>query len=533
LKIPKKKELVELQKKYRSDKKIGEVYGVPARLVAYWRNKKKIGAYSQPKYTEDKIIEFWERFGDDGRAGAEMGISAAGFRQWRRKYEILNKPLQLRLEQLELNLNDNNRRKSSRRETVIQKILAKKSGLKRVEIGQFVSIEPDLAMSNNNTPLVIENFKKTGAKKIWNPDKVIIALDHRINNGQNGNDESFKPIREFVKNQKIKNFYDIGEGICHQVVIENGHVLPGELALGTDRLTAAYGCLGAISTEISPMEMGALWASGRLWLKVPRSIKVVINGKLNKGVFAKDIILKIIRDLSNDDAEYSSVEFTGTVVSSMTISERITLTSFIQASGAKSTFIPFDDMTMRFIRKLTKSKYTPLRSDPDAVYYNEIEIDVNYLTPQVSYLSGKDHTSALEDVAGKKIDLVVLGSCSNGQIEDLEIAAKMIRGRRINRDLKMIIIPASRKVLLDAIDKGYIRTFVESGCMILNPGCGSCLSSHSGIIGTGERMLTTSSRHTLTENRSKFKAEVYSGSPATAAATALEGHIADPRRFLR
>jgi 3-isopropylmalate/(R)-2-methylmalate dehydratase large subunit len=531
LRIPRKKELIELQKKYRTDKKIGEVYGVPARLVAYWRNKKKIGSFSQPKYTEEKILEYWERFGDDSRAGAELGISSAGFRQWRRKYDITKKPLQLRLEQLEFNLNDNNRRKSSRRETVIQKILAKKSGLKKVESGQFISLEPDIAISDNNTGQVIDQFKEIGAGKIWHPDKIAIVLSQQMQSDSNCQNGSFRSIRNFIKENKIRNFYDIGEGICHQVIMENGHLLPGDLGLTTDHLATSYGCLGSISAEINPMEMGALWATGRTWMRVPQSIKLMIHGRLNHGVYANDIVLKIIRDLSGHNAEYMSLEFVGPVVSSMSASERITLTSFAHVTGAKFAFIPFDDLTMRFIRKVTKSKYTPVRSDPDAVYHNEIEIDVSYLTPQVTISADNGQTVPLEELEGRKIDLVVLGSSANGRLEDLGIAANVLRGRRISRDLRMVVIPGSRKILLDAIDEGYIRTFVESGCIILSPGYGSCLSSLGEISRPGERTFSTSFGHSVYEKSGKD--EIYAGSPATAAATALEGRITDPRRFLR
>jgi len=532
LRIPKKKELLELQKKYRTDKKIGDVYGVPARLVAYWRSKKKIGPYSQPKYSEEQILEYWERFGDDERIGAELGISAAGFRQWRRKYKISKKPVQLRLEQLELNLGDNSRRKSSRKETIIQKILAKKAGLKKVEVGQFISVEPDLAVSNNNSGSVIDFFEDTGAKKIWDPTKLVIVLDHRIPAESEEVSRTHNKVREFARRKKIKNFYDIGEGICNQVILENAHILPGNLAFGSHHQATSYGCLGAVSAKISSMEMAALWATGKIWVKVPSSVRVVINGKLGRGVYAKDIILKLTRDFINQKVNYRALEFYGTTVSAMSIPERFTLTSFAELAGAKCAIVPFDDVTMRYIRRITKSRYSPVRSDFDAFYESEIEIDVNYLTPQVSQSREGGYAVPVENAAGKKIDLVVLGSCANGRIDDMEIAAGILQGRRINRDLRMIVIPGSRKILLEAIDKGIIKTFVESGCVIVNPGCGSCLSSNNGFFAPGERTLTT----TCGDYTGKFNStdsEIYMASPATAAATALKGGIADPRKYLR
>jgi homoaconitate hydratase family protein len=532
LKIPRKKELLELQKKYRTDKKIGEVYGVPARLVAYWRGKKGIGPYSHPKYTEEQIVEYWERFGDDSRAGAELGISAAGFRQWRRKYKISKKPIQLRLEQLEFDLGDNNRRKTSRKETIIQKVLAKKAGLKEVKVGQFLCIEPDLAVSSNDSAKAIDLFEESGAKRIWDFTKVVIVLDQRIPAESVETSKSHGKIREFARKKKIKNFYDIGEGICNQVILENAHILPGNLALCSHHQATSYGCLGSISVKIDSREMAALWATGKLWLKVPPSIKVVINGKLGRGVYAKDIILKLMRDLLEKGVNYKSLEFYGSTVSAMSVSERFTLTGFAELSGAKSAVVPFDDITMRYLRKITKSRYTPVRSDHDAVYENVIEIDVNYLTPQVSLSRDSGHAVPLEEAGGKKIDLVVLGSCANGRIDDMEIAAGILHGRRINRDLRMIVIPGSRKILIEAIDRGLIKTFVESGCVIVNPGCGSCISAHQGTYIPGEKTLTTTCGN-LNGEVSSGASDIYMASPATAAATALEGAIADPRKYLK
>ncbi|UCE66534.1 MAG: 3-isopropylmalate dehydratase large subunit [Candidatus Zixiibacteriota bacterium] len=532
MRIPNKKELLELQRKYKTDRKIGEVYGVPARLVAYWRSKKKIGSYSQPKYTNEQILEYWERFGDDGRAGAELDISAAGFRQWRRKYKIIKKPAQLRLEQLELNLGNNNRRKSSRKETIIQKVLAKKAGLKRVEVGQFIDVEPDLAVSDNNSDSVIEFFEETGAKKIWDTAKVVIVLDCRVPAVFAEISRAHSRIREFAKKKKIKYFYDVGEGICNQVILENAHILPGNLAFGSHHQATSYGCLGAVSAKINPVEMAALWATGKIWMKVPSTVKVVINGKVGRGVYAKDIILKLMRDLLNQKVNYKSLEFYGSAVSSMSISERLTLTGFAELTGAKSAIVPFDDVAMRYIKKITKTRYSPIRSDHDSNYENVIEIGVNYLTPQVSLAGDAGRAVPVEDAAGKKIDLVVLGSCANGRIDDMEVAAGILQGRRINRDLRMIVIPGSRKIMIEAIDKGIIRTFVESGCVIVNPGCGSCPSSYQGSFIPGEKILTT----TCGEHDGKpgsVDSGIYMASPATAAATALKGSIADPRKYMR
>ena len=526
MRIPKKKELLELQKKYRSDKKIGEVYGVPARLVTYWRQKKKIGTYSYPKYTDEKILELWERYGDDTRAGTELGISAAGFRQWRRKYNIDKKPVQLRLEQLELGLIDINNRKNSKRETAVQKILAKKSGLKKVEIGQEVTVEPDLSMSHENSLRILEEFSRLGGERVWNPNKLVIVLDQHVPARSRESAEIHKAIREFVKAQKIRNFYDIGEGVCHQVVIENGHILPGQLALGIDRHASSYGCLGALATNIQHEEIASLWLSGRAAIQVPESAKIIIKGHLNRAVYARDIILKLTRDFSANSFKKRAIEFSGPTVSSMSISERFTLANMAMEMGAISAMIPFDEITARYLKKITKTRLNPVNPDPDAVYHHEIEVDVSYLMPQVGFPDSVKHVTPVEDAAGKKIDLVIIGSCASGRIDDLEVAARILRGRRIHRDLRMIVIPGSRKVLGEALDRGLIKTFIESGCVVVNPGCDPCLLANPGGLAEGERALTTT-------NRALNGTEIYTASPATAAASALEGTIADPRKYER
>ncbi len=531
MRIPKKKELLELQRKYRTDKKIGEVYGVPARLVAYWRNKKKITSYSFPKYTEDKIRELWERFGDDGRAGEELNISRAGFRQWRRKYHIDHKPLQLRLEQLELPLPDAIRRKGSRRETIVQKILSKKSGLKKVEIGEMVNIEPDIVTSHINSAQVIQHFHLRGAERLWDPAKIVIVLDRPGPSGGNGTPPQ-RAVRDFVKKQKIKNFYDIGQGICHQLVMENAHVLPGQLALASDPQSSSYGSIGALAMAANPEEMAATWATGRVRIKIPETIKVVVDGRMARGVYARDISLKLVRDLSRDGAAQKILEFYGSAISTMSLSERFTLTCLSESTTRVSALIPFDDSTARFLRKMVKIKFAPVAADPDAAYISELDIDINYLSPQVAFAGGGEGVFPVEEVAGKRVDQVVLGCCANGRIDDLEIAARILRGRHISRDVRMIIVPSSRKVLSEALERGFVRSFVDSGCMVMVPGCGPCIDAHQVYLEPGERSLTTSGC-AFAGNHGPAGPEILVSSPATAAASALEGAIADPRKYIK
>ncbi len=530
MRIPKKKELLELQKKYRTDKKIGEVYGVPARLVTYWRNKKNIGAYSFPKYSEEKIRELWERFGDDGRAGEELNISKAGFRQWRRKYRIDGKPAQLRLEQLELPLPDAVRRKASRRETISQKILSKKSGLKKVEVGEVITVEPDLAISQVNSGRIYLEFAQFDLDRVWDPNKLVVVLDQRLKHIDGSPPR--KEIREFAKKQRIKHFFDFGQGISNQLVLENALVSPGQLVLSADDQATCYGSLGAFSTGLSTSEMAVIWATGKIWFKVPETIKITINGHLSRGVYAKDIVLKLALVLAKIGSEYKALEFYGTAVSNLSVSERFTLTCLSGVIGPKAAIVPFDDVASRYLRRIVKTRFLPITADSDAVYFHELELDISSLTPLAGSLNGSCGIHPIEDLSGKKVEQVVLGCCANGRIEDLEIAARMLRGRHIDQDVGMTIIPGSRKVLSEALERGYIRTFIDSGCMLLYPGCESCVDVHNGCLEPGERAVTTACCARAGDAASNG-AEIYQVSPATAVATALEGSIADPRRHVR
>ncbi|MCD6162671.1 MAG: 3-isopropylmalate dehydratase large subunit [candidate division Zixibacteria bacterium] len=536
MKIPRKKELLELQKKYRTDKKIGEVYGVPGRLVAYWRSKKKIGPYSQPKYSSERITDLWERFGDDRLAGIELGISGPGFRQWRLRYGIKNKPTQLKIEQLELEFLDMpSITKSTRKETFIRKLLARKAGLKTVEEGEIVAIEPDLVIASDNAGIAIDAFYNAGNTKVFNHAKIAIILNHLGSlaeseiKSQNIAGEQ-KKIREFAKKQSIMMFYDVGCGMPHQVIIEEGLILPGQLTVGADQYIPSYGGVGAYSINIAISEMAKIWASGRIEQKIPESIKIVVNGNLSQGVAANDIILKLSREINKYAKSGKAFEFYGRAIMALTTSQRITLTNFTIAAGAGSAMVPVDEITQRFLKKITKAKYKLVKADFDAIYENEIETDVSFLSPQIVACGNIDDSKPVEELAGKQIDHVVLGGCTNGHLEDLEIAASILRGRRIHRNTRMMVIPSSRKTFLEAIDKGYISALVESGCLILNPSYDSYFSANNGMLADGERALTTTYNNISNKNKLKHS-EIYIVSPATVAASALEGAIADPRKY--
>lgn len=529
MKIPKKEEILKLQEKYRTDKKVAQAIGVPKYLVTYWRRKKKIEKFSLPKYSEEKIKDLWERFGNDKEAGAELSLSASAFYKWRKKYKIIEKPKVLKMAQLELSFAQSSK---SGFLTIAQKILAKKLGKSKIEVCEIVEVEPDIVMSHDNAGLVIKQFNQIGISRVWNPGKIIIPLDHRVPAESEKTADVHRQIRLFVKEKMIKNFYDIKEGICHQVMVEKAHILPGELALGTDSHTTSYGCIGAISTGIGATEMAGVWALGKIWLKVPESIKIVLKGKLPLGVYAKDVILFVIKNLTSEGASYKSVEFYGEAVSDMSISERFTLCNLSMEMGAKFAIVPFDKVTKRFLKKRTKKNYLPVWADQNAVYKEEYEFDITKLTPQISCPHSVDNVKPVEEVKGVKIDQVVLGSCTNGRLDDLEIAARILKGKKVHPDIRMLVLPCSKEVYLEALKKGIIKVFVESDCVVLNPGCGPCLGAHEGILGAKEKCLATTNRN-FKGRMGSSDSQIFLASPATAAASAIKGKITDPREFLR
>ena len=531
MKIPKKKELLELQKKYHTDKKIGEVYGVPARLVAYWRSKKNIGAHNLPKYSREKVLDLWERYGDDRLAGQELGISGPGFRRWRKMYGLKLKPEVLKMEQLELGFDTIAPVKSSRKETFVRKIFARAANLKSVETGQEIDISPDIAFAVDNAGSAIDTFRSNGNCNIWDNNKVTIILNHIPMLHSDSHAEKQKLIRDFIKEQGIANFFDIGWGISHQVIFEEGLILPGQMGFGTDFYAASPGCLGAFCVKIKPADMAKIWGAGRLNYKVPKTLKVTLNGYLSRGVSTSDALFKLTRDISGYANENIAVEFHGPAVTSMTASQRFNLVNLALESGASAAIVPYDDVTSRYIKKVTKAKYKPVKPDLDAEYDYELDAEISYLMPHVICPNHSEHIRPIEEVAGKRIDHVVLGGFTHGCLEDLETAASILRGRRISRNTRMVVIPGSRKTYLDALDKGFIRTFIESGCVILSPSYASCMGANQGMLAKGERGLTTSKAGAENGN-GNGSGEIYVASPASAAATALNGVITDPRKYL-
>ena len=412
--------------------------------------------------------------------------------------------------------------------TFAEKILAQKAGLDHVEPGQIVTVTPDFCMSHDNTAAISKIFGKIGVERVKDPERFVIVLDHTVPPSTEKYALGHKEIRQFVVQQGIVHFYDGGVGICHQVLPEKGFALPGTLVLGADSHTTTYGAFGAFSAGIGRSEMAVLYATSKIWLKVPSTFKIVVHGRLRAPLTSKDLILKIIGDIGADGALYRSVEFTGAAITEMSQAARMVLSNMAIEMGAKNGYIAPDDKTFRFLEGRAVRKYYPVYPDPDASYEKVLEFDASDLIPQVAKPHTVDNVAPVEEVAGTKIDQVLLGTCTNGRLEDLRLAARIIAGKKIATGVRMLVLPASREVLLDALSEGLIDTFVRAGAMVLNPGCGPCLGVHEGVLAPGEVCLSTANRNFKGRMGSR-DAEIYLASPATVAASALTGVITDPR----
>ena len=423
--------------------------------------------------------------------------------------------------------------------TYVQKLLAKATGQAHAEVGGVLEPEVSLAMSHENGALVINQFNEifegTGREaKVWNPDRIAIIFDHRVPAESSKTAGNQKKIREFTIKQGIRKFHDIrGDigGICHQILPENGYVRPGQVLVGTDSHTTTHGALGAFSFGIGATEMASVWALGRILnVEVPATIKVVVNGKLPKHVYAKDLILHIIGRLSAQGANYKVLEFHGDTIRNMPTSGRLTLCNMSVEAGATSGLIPPDEETLRYLREEAGVEETPdiFGPDPDAVYEQVLEIKASKLTPQIACPHTVDNVKPIGEVKGIKLNQIVIGSCTNGRLDDLKVAAKILKGRRVADGTRMLVFPASWRIYHKATDLGYIQALSRAGAVVCNPGCGPCLGIHQGALADNEVALATTNRN-FKGRMGNPKAEVYLCSPAVAAASAITGVITDPR----
>ncbi|MDD1771403.1 MAG: 3-isopropylmalate dehydratase large subunit [Methanomassiliicoccales archaeon] len=411
--------------------------------------------------------------------------------------------------------------------TFAQKVLSRTSG-KEAFPGDIVSAKIDLAMSHENAALVLRSFKEIGAKQLWDPEKVVLLFDHRIPANTTKAAEGHQTVRNFVRQEGLPNFYDMKEGICHQVLPEKGHVLPGMLIVGTDSHTTTYGALGAFSTGIGATEMAAAWATGELWMKVPQTFRFHLNGKLDGITSAKDVILHLIGKMGADGCDYRCTEFVGPVVDAMSVSGRMTMCNMSMEMGAKAGVCFPDQRTEEYLKGRAKGPWQPITSDKGAEVEKELDLDLTGLSPQVAYPHSVDNVKAVEEMVGIPIDQAVIGSCTNGRAEDLLAAERILHGRKVAESVRLIVVPASKEVYLWAADSGILSSLVRSGAIVTNPGCGPCLGAHQGLLAPGERCIATTNRN-FKGRMGSPESEVYLASPATVAASAMKGEIADPR----
>ncbi|MCL2798836.1 MAG: 3-isopropylmalate dehydratase large subunit [Endomicrobia bacterium] len=414
--------------------------------------------------------------------------------------------------------------------TITEKILAAHCGKKVVEAGEFIEPKVDIVLSNDVTaPLAIKEFRKSGVKKVFDKNKIALVMDHFTPNKDILSAEHVKFVREFAKEQKIKHYYEGGNvGVEHALLPEKGIVVPGDVVIGADSHTCTYGALGAFSTGVGSTDVAAAMATGKVWFKVPQSIKFVLKGKLNKWVSGKDIILYIIGLIGVDGALYQSMEFTGEICKKLTMADRFTIANMaIEAGGKNGIFTP-DEITEKYIAKRAQRKYKFYAGDKDAKYAKTFEIDCSKIYPQVSMPFLPSNAKAAKDVKKTYIDQVVIGSCTNGRIEDLRVAAAIIKkGKKVNPNVRTLIIPATPDVYSQALAEGLMKTFMDAGAIISAPTCGPCLGGHMGILASGEKCVATTNRN-FVGRMGHVKSEVILASPAVAAASAIKGYIATP-----
>jgi len=415
--------------------------------------------------------------------------------------------------------------------TLAEKILARKAGRDEVRAGEIVQAKVDVAFSHENARMVKLSFAKIGVERVWDPEKIVIIFDHRVPANSERTAKGQKEIREFVKAQGIKHFYDINAGICHQVLAEEGFSRPGILLVGTDSHTTTAGALGAFATGVGATEMSAVWATGELWLRVPETTKITLNGTLPKGVYAKDVVLKVIGAIGADGADYKAIEYSGDAVSAMSIASRLTVSNQSMEAGAKVAFIIPDKLTEDYVKPRAKGPYEMLAPDSDARYVSEHVFDVSDLEPQLACPHAVDNVKPVSEVAGAEINQAVIGSCTNGRLEDLREAARILKGRRADSNVRLIVVPASWKVYREAMEEGILAVLVDAGAVIINAGCGPCLGAHQGVLAPGEVAVTSTNRN-FQGRMGSAESFVYLASPATVAASAIEGRLADPRKYL-
>ena len=413
--------------------------------------------------------------------------------------------------------------------TMTQKILAAHAGLDKVEAGQLILVNLDRVLGNDITsPVAIKEFNKIGVDSVYDKEKVTMVMDHFAPNKDIKAAVQCKMCRDFCNEKEITNFYDVGRmGIEHALLPEKGLVVSGDVVIGADSHTCTYGALGAFSTGVGSTDMACGMATGKAWFKVPSAIKFVLTGKLNKYVSGKDVILHIIGKIGVDGALYKSMEFVGEGVKSLTIYDRLTICNMAIEAGAKNGIFEVDEQTIEYIKERSDREIVSYKADEDAVYDEVYEIDLSTVKSTVAFPHLPENTKTFDEIPEIKIDQVVIGSCTNGQYKDIEEAAMILKCKKVAKNVRAIIIPATQDIYLKAIENGLIKIFIEAGCVVSTPTCGPCLGGYMGILAAGERAVATTNRN-FVGRMGDVTSEVYLASPAVAAESAILGKIADP-----
>jgi 3-isopropylmalate/(R)-2-methylmalate dehydratase large subunit len=415
--------------------------------------------------------------------------------------------------------------------TIAEKILASHSRKPSVVAGDFVNAKIDWAMVHEElgTPNGVAHlFETLGYAKVWNPRRIVALLDHWVPAPSVDAAEIHKTVRQFVRKYKISNWFDMNVGICHQIMPEQGFVCPGELIVGTDSHTTTYGALGAFSTGVGATDMTIVFATGKLWFKVPETIKYTISGALPKFISGKDIILRILREIGTDGAVYKAIEYYGDTVKRLRTDSRMTICNMGVEAGAKAAIVPPDQKTLDYVKKRTKRAFKAVKADRNAQYVENYKLDVSDLEPQIAKPPSPANSVSVAEVEDTPVDQAFIGSCTGGRLEDLAMAAKLLRGKKVAKNTRLIVIPASYEIFMAAMKRGIIETILQAGGIVESPTCGPCTGGHLGLLASGETAIATVSRNFVGRMGSP-RARVYLASAATTAASAIKGKIADPR----
>jgi len=411
---------------------------------------------------------------------------------------------------------------------ITEKILSRASGKKEVHPGEIIEADIDLAMSHDGTsPPTIKTFHNV-AQKVWDPEKIVIVFDHNIPANNIGSAEFQKVAKKFAKEQGITNLYTHGEGICHQVLPERGYIKPGKVIVGADSHTCTYGAFGAFATGMGATDLAMVYATGKTWFMVPEAFKVTVNGELGKFVSAKDVVLNAAGEIGSSGATYKSLEFHGETIDSMHPAGRMTICNMAIEMGAKNGIMEPNKKTIEYLKNIGITDFEVVRSDKDAVYEKEYSFDVNDLEPQISCPHDVDNVKGISNVKGVSIDQALIGSCTNGRLEDLREAAEVLNGRNVHEDVRLLVIPASANIYKQALKEGLIETFIDAGAIVCNPGCGPCLGAHMGVIGSDEVCVSTTNRNFM-GRMGDPESYLYLANPAVVAYSAVLGEISNPQ----